>query len=266
MWDYDDPSKMFDSVFFSKLEHYLMRTPDPPTSQSLGFFAKVFTSDYRSKKRSEQSGNVCDPILDGPGVNEHLDSVNSLDHVPQRLSSPRLRQHYEQVRQRVMQRHPHQPPIPDNVRQFVLKHYAEAQKIATQLGNDITAAEVLAVSGNESTWGSLDPKKPGLARFGNYFGLHGHGPAGTYNTTGKPSVPTPIFPITAADDGFKASGQEFVKLVKQKVLLTPGIGDDPKAFLMLCTKALSMQRPIPIMLPIWFPLTPEGNTSLSNSV
>lgn len=123
----------------------------------------------------------------------------------------------------------HQRPIPENVQQFVLKHYAEAQKIAAQLGNGVTAAEVLAVAGNESTWGSLKPED-GLARFGNYFGLHGRGPKGTYKTKGSPSVETPIFDITPDDGGFHASGQEFVKLVKQKVVLTPGIGDDPGAF------------------------------------
>jgi hypothetical protein len=131
----------------------------------------------------------------------------------------------------------HQRPIPDNVRQFVLKHYVEAQKIAAQLGNGITAAEVLAVSGNESGWGNLDPQSSSKARYGNFFGLHGKGPAGTYWTTGKPSVPTPIFSLTAKDDGFIASGQEFVKLVKQKVILTPGIGDDPKAFFTALNKA-----------------------------
>jgi hypothetical protein len=108
---------------------------------------------------------------------------------------------------------------------FVLKHYKDAQTLATQLGNGVTAAEVLAIAGDETGWGDSGSK----AKYGNFFGLHGKGPAGTYYTKDN-HTPTPIFPITANDDGFKASGQEFVKLVKQKAGLTPGIGDNPKAF------------------------------------
>jgi len=118
-------------------------------------------------------------------------------------------------------------PVPDNVRQFVLKHYAEAQKLADSLGNGVTAAEVLAIAGNESGWG--DPSKFG-GKYGNFFGLHGAGPAGTYWTTGKPSRPVAKFPVSKDSDGFQASGQAFVKLLQDRKVLTPGIGNDPKAF------------------------------------
>jgi len=128
--------------------------------------------------------------------------------------------------------------IPDNVRQFVLKHYAEAQKLADSLGNGVTAAEVLAVAGNESKWGSLDPKDRSLAQFGNFFGLHGpaSGSTGTYKTK-ENSTPTPIFPL---ENGFMLSGQEFVSRVFKKKLMTPGIGADPKAFF----KALNSPSPV----------------------
>jgi hypothetical protein len=46
--------------------------------------------------------------------------------------------------------HQHPPP-PNYVLQFILKYYAEAQKIAAQPDNGVTAAEVLAISGSEST-------------------------------------------------------------------------------------------------------------------
>jgi hypothetical protein len=228
MWGYHDPSEIFDSWFFSDLEDHLMRTPGPPTPENLGFFAAMFANKHRREKIYEQhriSGNA--PPLGPLGIDEHKSGkVDPLSHIPKVLDNPPLDKRYEQVRQRVMQRHPHQQPIRENVRQFVLKHYAEAQKIATQLGNGVTAAEVLAIAGNETGWGNSATK----AKYGNFFGLHGHGPAGTYNTTGRPSVPTPIFPITADDDGFKASGQVFVKLLIQKGVLTSGIGNNPKAF------------------------------------
>jgi hypothetical protein len=136
--------------------------------------------------------------------------------------------------------HPHQEakerPIPPNVLTFVLEHYKDAQTLATQLGNGVTAAEVLAISGNESSWGDRRPDSQSKARFGNYFGLHGKGPAGTYPTKDN-HTPTPKFYITAEDDGFKASGQVFVKLVKQKGGLTPGIGNDPKALFTALNKS-----------------------------
>jgi len=37
-------------------------------------------------------------------------------------------------------------------------------------------------------------------------------------------------------DGFQASGQAFVKLLQDKKVLTPGIGDDPKVFFNMLNK------------------------------
>jgi len=142
------------------------------------------------------------------------------------LQEPAGIQKSEQIRG-VKTAGPKEKPVPNNVRQFVLKHYAEAQKLADSLGNGVTAAEVLAVAGNESGWG--DPSKFG-GKYGNFFGLHGAGPAGTYWTTGKPSRPVAKFPVSKDSDGFQASGQAFVKLLQGKKVLTSGIGNDPKAF------------------------------------
>jgi hypothetical protein len=116
-------------------------------------------------------------------------------------------------------------PVPDNVRQFALKHYKEAQTLAASLGNGVTAAEILAIAGNETGWG--DPKSH--AQYGNFFGMHGKGPAGTHYAK-KTQAPVQIFSVSKDNDGFLASGQAFVKLVQDRKLLTPGVGDNPKAF------------------------------------
>ena len=58
-----------------------------------------------------------------------------------------------------------------NVNSFVTQYKDKAQELADKLGNGVTAAEVLAVSGNETSYGTSD-----YAGFGNFFGLHGKGP------------------------------------------------------------------------------------------
>ena len=114
---------------------------------------------------------------------------------------------------------PKRPCLP-NVGNFVNAHSGDAQNLANQLGNGTTAQEVLATSGNETGWGG------GFARFGNFFGLHGSGPGGTYMTTGKPSVAVQMFPANA--NGFLMSGQEFVNNVSP--FMKPGLGSNPSAF------------------------------------
>jgi hypothetical protein len=112
-----------------------------------------------------------------------------------------------------------------NVGSFVNQYQANAQTLANSLGNGVTAAEVLAVAGNESTYGTSP-----FAGFGNFFGLHGtNGPAGTYwthpvNPNVKP-VPVMMFPVQG---GFMASGQVFVGRVGP--YMTPGLGANPLAF------------------------------------
>jgi hypothetical protein len=49
-----------------------------------------------------------------------------------------------------------------------------AEFFSSLLGNGVMAVEVLAVAGNESTYGTSS-----FAAFGNFFELHGNGPAGT---------------------------------------------------------------------------------------
>ena len=110
----------------------------------------------------------------------------------------------------------------ENVKAFVDKYQKNAQALADMLGNGVTAAEVLALSGNETSYGTS-----AFVKFGNFFGLHGHGPAGTYYTTGN-KTPVMKFPV---ENGFLASGQVYVNNVKQYV--TPGIGDDPLKFFTL---------------------------------
>ena len=139
-------------------------------------------------------------------------------------------------------------PVPGYVLQYVLQHYAEAQTLANRIGHGVTAAEVLAVSGNESKWGNLDPelikrnqqdpkKYPlSLARYGNFFGLHGDGPTGTYYTQ-ENHTPTPKFSL---DNGFMLSGQVFVDINLQEKLATGNIGADPKAYF----KALNSRSPV----------------------
>jgi hypothetical protein len=73
------------------------------------------------------------------------------------------------------------------------------------LGSDVTPTEVLATAGNETHYGKLNN---GLARYANFFGLHGTGPAGIYFTTGNNHQPTAKFP---PDRGFPTSGDVFVK-------------------------------------------------------
>ena len=106
-----------------------------------------------------------------------------------------------------------------NVNSFVTQYKQNAQTLATMLGNDVTVAEVLAVAGNESTYGTSD-----FADFGNFFGLHGKGPAGTYYTK-KNHTPVMKF---AVQNGLMISGQVFVTTVKP--FLKVGMGDDPLAF------------------------------------
>ena len=115
----------------------------------------------------------------------------------------------------------------------MLKHYAEAQKLADSLGNGVTAAEVLAVAGNESGWG--DPKSK--AQYGNFFGLHGAGSAGSVPAARNPSVKIAKFSVSKDNDGFQASGQAFVKLLQDKKVLMPGIGNNPKAFFDVLNKS-----------------------------
>lgn len=70
----------------------------------------------------------------------------------------------------------------ENVKTFVDKYQKDAQALADMLGSGVTATEVLALSGNETSYGTSP-----FVKFGNFFGLHGHGPAGTYYTTGNMS-------------------------------------------------------------------------------
>jgi hypothetical protein len=118
-----------------------------------------------------------------------------------------------------------------NVRDFYLAHWADAQRLAAALGNDVTPTEVLATAGNETSYGDLTR---GLAQYGNFFGLHGSGPAGTYYTTGtvtdratgkKVHQATAKFPL---DRGFPMSGDVFVR--KEAPWMTPGLGQHPLDF------------------------------------
>ena len=107
-----------------------------------------------------------------------------------------------------------------NVNSFVTAHLGDATTLANSLGNGVTPTrKSLAVAGNETGYGG------GFAQYGNYFGLHGSGPAGTYHTTGTPSVPVAMFPVS---NGFLLSGQVFVGHVSP--FMTPGIGSNPLAF------------------------------------
>lgn len=117
------------------------------------------------------------------------------------------------------------------VRDFAAAHWADAQRIATALGHEVTPTEVLATAGNESYYGNLEK---GFAKYGNFFGLHGVGSAGTYYTTGtvtdpktgrKVPVPVAKFPL---DEGFKMSGDVFLR--KQLPVMTPGLGRHPVDF------------------------------------
>ena len=105
-----------------------------------------------------------------------------------------------------------------NVQDFINAHAGDAGTLASQLGNGVTAAEVLATAGNETGWGG------GFASFGNYFGLHGNGPAGTYYTT-KNHTPVQMF---SGPDTFMSSGEEFVSNISP--YLSPGMGQNPLGF------------------------------------
>jgi RHS repeat-associated protein len=107
-----------------------------------------------------------------------------------------------------------------NARSFVAAHLHDAQTLASSLGNGVTPAEVLSVSANETTYGSNES----FARFGNFFGLHGNGPAGTYYTKSNHTA-VMMFPV---DNGFLLSGQVFVQHVGP--FMQPGIGTNPLAF------------------------------------
>jgi len=91
--------------------------------------------------------------------------------------------------------------------------------VANRMGQDVTASEVLAVAGNETHYGE------GFANFGNYFGLHGVGPAGTYRTTGKNHQEVQMFPVRY---GFLMSGLEFAQNLTP--YLPAGVGSDPAQF------------------------------------
>jgi RHS repeat-associated protein len=112
-----------------------------------------------------------------------------------------------------------------NVKKFIDAHLQDAQSLAASLGNGATAREVLATSGNETGYGG------GFANIGNYFGIHGAGPEGTYWTPRTPTaapVPVAKFPTSS---GFLLSGQVFVGLIKP--YLTPRVAADPRQFFTL---------------------------------
>ena len=108
-----------------------------------------------------------------------------------------------------------------NVGAFTQAHWDDAQRIAAALGDGVTPTQVLATAGNETQWGNL---AKGLAKYGNFFGLHGSGPAGTYYTT-KTHTPTAKFPV---DQGFPQSGAVFARNLKP--WMTPGLGQKPFDF------------------------------------
>ena len=111
--------------------------------------------------------------------------------------------------------------------QYVNSFYGQSAVLAAKLGHGATAAEILAMSANESTWGGNFK----ASDYGNYFGLHniGSGPftgqTGSYLSSGQvgvfgtvqngwvaPTAPgnpqqeTPIF----ASNGFYNSGMVLV--------------------------------------------------------
>jgi RHS repeat-associated protein len=104
------------------------------------------------------------------------------------------------------------------VGKFVKEHLADAQALASEMGNGVTTQEVLATAGNETGWGG------GFAIYGNYFGIHGSGPAGTYYTT-ENHTPVAKFPVS---NGFLLSGQVFVNNITPS--LSPGMGNNPLQF------------------------------------
>ncbi len=120
-----------------------------------------------------------------------------------------------------------------NVNNFITAHLTDAQTLANSLGNGVTPSEVLAVAGNETGYGG------GFAQYGNYFGLHGSGPAGTYHTTGTPSVPVAMFPVS---NGSLLSGQVFVGRVSP--FMTPGL---PRQILRSSPTITFGPRPVVIM-------------------
>jgi len=85
---------------------------------------------------------------------------------------------------------------------------------------ELTPIEVLAVAGNESTYGT----SKFATQFGNFFGLHGNGPAGTYYTPTN-HVPVMMFPV---QNSFLISGNVFVGRVGG--FLKPGMGTNPQQF------------------------------------
>jgi RHS repeat-associated protein len=111
-----------------------------------------------------------------------------------------------------------------NVGDFVNLHLPDAQTLASELGNDVSDAEVLATAGNETGYGGA------FARFGNYFGLHGDGPAGTYYTVDN-NTPVQKF---SGPDTFMTSGQVFVSNIRP--YLSPGMGANPLAFFKILNK------------------------------
>jgi hypothetical protein len=138
-----------------------------------------------------------------------------------------------------MKNQKHKKHVPQNVLTFVLKHYHEAQQLAVSIGHGVTTEEVLAISADESLWWDAaahrhDTEKQkeedqSKAKYGNFFGLHGDGPAGTYKTKGN-QTHTPKFFINENNDGYMDSGKVFVKTVLDKAKLTPTIGSQAKDF------------------------------------
>lgn len=119
-------------------------------------------------------------------------------------------------------------PCYANVAAFVNANLAAAEALAAELPNGVTAQEILAVAGAETTYGSPDS----LAPYGNYFGLHGTGFAGqtgTYLTKGdkhgRNRVLTPTFPSSS---GFTLSGQVFVN--RETQFLAKVNASDPTTF------------------------------------
>ncbi|HEV2387041.1 MAG TPA: RHS repeat-associated core domain-containing protein [Candidatus Acidoferrales bacterium] len=96
-------------------------------------------------------------------------------------------------------------PCLPKVASFVNAHLAAAQTLAAKLGDGATAQEVLAVSAQETEYGTT-----GFVPYGNYFGLHGTGFAGQTGTHTTPNgIVTPEFPLS---NGFLLSGEGFVSV------------------------------------------------------
>lgn len=69
---------------------------------------------------------------------------------------------------------PHNMTCLGNVGNFVNQYQANAQILANSLGNGVTAAEVLAVAGNESTYGTSNKTSFGTSSVFMVMGLQAH--------------------------------------------------------------------------------------------